>query len=302
MGGVGGYFGGVLAQHGADTTFLVKSEHLRRTQSVTLRVQTVDGNFTLSKPQVVETLESDICFDVILVCVKYYDLDAVAKIIAPGITPKTVVLTVQNGIDADREVLRWLEQVSVYPGSAHIISTLKEPGQVVQSGGPRTLVFGARAGGAAPRLEQSVRYLRAHGVQASVSENIERELWFKFIFALGFSGLTAVYDQSFQEIYSTPLGKAEFLEVIAQGCDLAGADGVRFKPSERLKLVERADSHLLEAAPATSSLQRDLRQGRRSEVEALHGTALRYARKYGLSLPAIESIYQRILARASVPR
>lgn len=299
-GGVGGYIGGILAAGGTPVTFMASKARAEVLQTSGLRLRTVDRELHVVPVEVVTDTTQLGDFDVVVLCVKYYDLVDVARTLRGRIAEECVVLTVQNGIDADIRVREILEYPYVFPGAAHIISSV-EPvtGAVVQTGGPCYFVFGARGGVLPDVLRRAVHGFGEAGLDARLTEQIESELWFKYLFVLPYSGLTAAFARSFQEVYATQGGRRTFRAMVEESLQVARCEGVHLSVGVEKSLLERAQMHMGEQRPATSSLQRDLAAGRPTELDGLHGALLRLAALYRVPVPVTQALYNRIALRQS---
>jgi 2-dehydropantoate 2-reductase len=299
-GGVGGYIGDILAAGGTPVTFMASNARARVLQTSGLRVRTVDRELHVVPAEIASDTTQFGDFDVVVLCVKYFDLTDVARTLKGRLSEECVVLTVQNGIDADVLVREILEHPYVFPGTAHIISSVDPvTGAVVQTGGPCYFVFGARDGVPPEVLTRAVHRLGAAGLDAHLAEQIESELWFKYLFVLPYSGLTAAFARSFQEVYATTGGRRMFKAMLEESLQVARYEGVRLSVGVGNSVFERAQMHMCEQRPATSSLQRDLAAGKPTELDGLHGTLLRLAGLHRVPVPVTQALYNRIAMRQS---
>lgn len=294
-GGVGGYLGGVLAAGGVQVAFLAPPTRAATLRSAGLRVRTRSGVYYAPHVRLVDAASEFRDFDLILVCVKYFSLGVVTHALRGSLADHAVVLTVQNGIDADLEVRRATGHPHVFPGAAHIGAWVdRESGDVVLSDEPPYFVFGARESTSPVAIHRTAAALAATGLDVRTTDHIEQELWFKYLFILPYSGVTAAFARSFQAVYSMPRGRRVFATLLDEAVRVARAAGVRLPPDVVTAVTARAEEHMRRSHPATSSLQRDRSAGRPSEVEALHGTLLRLARAHNVVTPVTRAIYQRI--------
>ena len=165
-GGLGGYFGGMLAHQGHDVTFVARGAHLAAMRERGLEVRTDEQTYRFSPVSAVAAPEEATGdFDLILFTVKGYDAEAAATALRPVIGPTTAVLTVLNGVDSAEQLAAILGPEHVLAGTTFIRSTLAEPGMIEQMGTLRRVVFGEFSGGVTPRVERVAAALRAAGIE-----------------------------------------------------------------------------------------------------------------------------------------
>lgn len=167
-GGVGGYFGGRLAQHGHDVTFVARGAHLGALQADGLRVVSPLGDAHITPVKATDDVLAIGPVEVVVLTVKMYDLEAAAAQLAPLISPETVVVTLQNGVEATDIVARHVGAAHVAGGVAYVAAVIDAPG-VIRHTALNRLIFGELDGRASPRLEAFRAALIASGVEAAVS-------------------------------------------------------------------------------------------------------------------------------------
>lgn len=286
-GGVGGYFGGRLALAGAEVCWIARGAHLEAIRRDGLRVRSVLGDFHVRGLATDDLAEVGPC-DYVLFCVKSYDTDAAARLLPPLLHADTAVLTLQNGVDNPDKIASVVGWRHVMAGAAFVFATLQGPGEVAHTGGPGRVVFGEMDGARTPRAERLLAWFREANVPAELSPDIRRVLWDKFAFICAQAGLTAAAGLPVGELRAVPETWALFRRVLEEVCAVAAAEGVQLPP-------DTVDRHLEFAGrlepQAASSLYHDLVHGRRMELEALHGTVVRLARRHELPVPVCETLY-----------
>ncbi|HYL81011.1 MAG TPA: 2-dehydropantoate 2-reductase, partial [Candidatus Acidoferrum sp.] len=225
-GGVGGYFGGRLAQAGEDVTFIARGAHLEAIQRSGLMVQSAAGDFHVhpkatNDPATVGQVET------ILFSVKGYDTEAAGRQIRPMLGPDTAVVCVQNGVDNEEKLEAILGKGRVLGGVVHILSTISAPGIIAQTAGPRTLKFGELDGRSTPRAERLLKVFTGAGIQAELSTHILADLWEKFLFICAQGGVTALGRLSIGEILACPDTAVFYRGVMEEIAAVARAKGVR---------------------------------------------------------------------------
>lgn len=286
-GGIGGYFGGLLARAGEDVTFIARGAHLDAIRKNGLQVKSVAGDFhirakTTDDPRTVRGV------DLVLFCVKGYDTDTAGLQIRPLVGPQTVVLCLLNGVDNEERLAAILGEEHVLTGVVHILSTISAPGVISQTAGPRSLKFGERDGLVTPRVDRILAVLKAAGINAELSPRIQVDLWEKFLFICAQGGVTALARLSIGEILACPETAALYRGVMEEVAAVGRAKGVPLPPDA----VDRAMAFAGGLQPGMrSSLAHDLGQGNRLEVEMLSGTVVRYGREAGVPTPLNFAIY-----------
>ncbi len=226
--------------------------------------------------------------DLILFCVKTYDIDAAAESIRPLIHPETMLLSLQNGIDNEERIARAAGHTSGIGAVAYVSSAIKAPGVVAQTSGPGKIIFGELSEGASARTERLHDVLQRAGITAEVHPDIRVVLWQKFVFICAFSGVTAVTRLPIGTILADPVTHALFRGISEEAEAVARAGGIDL-PAD---CVEQAMATAAAAEPwARGSLYHDLAGGRRLELESLNGEVVRRGREHGVSTPLNFAIY-----------
>jgi 2-dehydropantoate 2-reductase len=290
-GAVGGYYGARLARAGHDVTFIARGAHLEAIRARGLHVKSpLLGDFTVQAPAEEDTSRVG-PVDVVIVAVKAYDNSTALPLIAPMMGPETAVLTIQNGVDSYAEAASVVGEPAVVGGTTYIATALAAPGVIEQTGTHRRIVFG-EVFGDLPRLSARVRAmhdaLAGSDIQSEAVDDGRVPIWEKFIFLVVLAGFTGASRLSIGPLWSDPAIRAQFLEGCREVEKLARAEGVAVAPD----VVDRIDAYV-QGIPGTmrSSLLIDLSQGKRIEVEALHGAVVRRAARLGLPVPIMSTLY-----------
>jgi len=297
-GGVGGYFGGLLAQAGHTVTFLARGAHLQAIERQGLVVHSVHGDFALRPARVAESPEALGIQDAIVVAVKHYDLLHAARQLTAAAGDGTRVVPLLNGVDAHRVLAEGLGRGQVVGGTCSIASRIEAPGIIRQESRLRRIAIGRLDGRSDPLLDELASAWRAAGVQADQSSSIVDELWSKMVFIDPFGSVTALARAAAGEVRSLPATRALLRQAMCEVEAVGRAAGAQL-PAD---CVERAVAtvDLLEPG-VTSSLQRDVAAGRRFELEAFSGTIVRLAGEHAIQVPvhaAIDALLRPMLARA----
>ena len=293
-GGVGGYFGARLARAGVSVTFLARGAHLEAIQRHGLRVRSsAEGEWTV-KVDATGDAQRLAPADVVLFCVKSFDTQTAAEAIAPALGPETAVVSLQNGVDNEEALGRVLGPGHAVGGVAWVFAAIESPGVIVHRLGGR-LAFGELDGRPSPRLESLQATFASAGVAAEVSKDITRVLWEKYLLIGAQAGMTALTRAPIGVIRSTAETWLMYRRLVEELAALGLASGVRLAPDVVDSIVRDAGA----LAPTVfSSLHTDLTQGRRLELETLHGHALRLGQRLGVATPMLFAVYAALRPHA----
>src|SRR5215467_3341944 len=183
--------GGLLAQSGADVTFVARGAHLYALQEHGLTVRSVNGDFTVSVQACADPRELPPA-GVVLFCVKTYDAAAAAALLQPVVDAKTIMLTLQNGVDMAADLQTTFGRGTVLAGVTRMGSTLVAPGVIEQPTTDRLIEFGSLTGREQEPVERVHALCTAAGIPTLMSPNIQRSLWEKLVFIAPFSGLSTL--------------------------------------------------------------------------------------------------------------
>ena len=290
-GAVGGYYGAKLARAGHDVTFIARGAHLTAIRERGLSIRSpMLGDFTVGASAEEDTSRVG-RVDVVLLAVKTYDNPTALPLIGPMLGPDSSVLTLQNGVDSAQEVARVAGESVVIGGTTYVATALTAPGVIDQTGTHRRIVFG-EVFGELPRLSVRVRAvhdaLASADIQSECVDDGRVPIWEKFIFLVTLAGFTGASRLPIGPLWSDTGIRTQFLEGCREVERVARAEGVQVSRN----VIERIESYI-DAIPGTmrSSLLIDLSQGKRIEVEALHGSIVRRARAAGVAVPIMSTLY-----------
>jgi 2-dehydropantoate 2-reductase len=300
-GAVGGYFGAKLARAGQEVTFIARGAHLEAIRARGLEVKSATlGDFVVKTPAESDTAKVG-PVDVVLVSVKAYDNATALPMLAPMIGPETVVLTLQNGVDSVNEVAAVVGEAHVLGGTTYVATALEGPGLIVQTGVHRSIIFGEVFGDrsrVSPRVQAIADILATADIQVTPVADARVPIWDKFVYLVAFSGFTGASRLAIGHIWKFPQVQEMFYATSREIAAIAKAEGVTISANRFETLKEYMD-HI---PPTTrSSLLIDLEQGKRIEVEALQGAAVRRAQKLGVPVPITSTLYAVLKAWESGP-
>jgi 2-dehydropantoate 2-reductase len=297
-GGVGGYFGAKLARAGESVVMLARGAHLDAIVRDGLRVRSaVDGEFT-AKVEAVASLSGQSPVDMAILCVKSFDTRVAAEALRPVLGPDTGVVSLQNGVDNEEILDDVLGPGRALGGAAFVFSTIASPGVIAHTLLGR-IVFGELDGRVSERATRLRDALAHAGVPVEVSTDVRRVLWEKYLLISAQAGTTALARVPIGVIRETPetwrmyRRIVEELAAVARACGVALADDI-------VDTIIKGAAAL--APTASSSLYHDLAQGRRLELEALHGHAVRLGERLGVPTPTVFAVYAALKPHAAGSR
>jgi 2-dehydropantoate 2-reductase len=290
-GGVGGYFGGRLAQAGEDVTFIARGEHLRAIKNSGLRVESGTGDFVVFPAKATDDVNEIGEVDLVIVAVKAWQVPEAARAMKPLVGAGTTVLPLQNGVDAPSQLVHELGSEKVIGGLCRIVSFVVEPGLIRHAGFKPSIIIGELDNRRTDRIERIEQIFSHAGLNISVSADIQIALWTKFLFIASFSGVGAIAGAPAGILRTDPKWRAQMLNAMKEIYALARARGIKL-PENSVDTVMTAVDSLPE--DATSSMQRDIVAGKPSELESQNGAVVRMARESGVEAPTHEFIYESL--------
>ena len=298
-GGVGGYFGGRLAQAGEDVTFIARGAHLRAIQTTGLRVDSLDGDFLINPARATHSVSEVGEVDLVILGVKAWQVPEAARAIKPIVASETTVLPLQNGVDAVGELIAELGTTPIVGGLCKIVSFVVEPGHIRHAGFAPSVVIGELDNRRSKRIVAIEETFNRAGLNTKIAGDIQVALWMKFLFIASFSGVGAIANAPAGMLRSDPELRAQMLRAMREIYELAHARNV-ILPSDALETAMASVDAL--PAEATSSMQRDIAAGRPSELESQNGAVVRMAREAGITVPTHESIYEALKPLEAIAR
>ena len=291
-GGIGGFFGAILAAAGEDVWFVARGKHLDAMKEHGLKVTSTVETFTIPPEKITGNLASIGSADVVLFCVKAYDTEVAARQISPLLHEDSIVLSLQNGVDNAEKIRQQLHRGLAYAGAAYISVRITAPGEITESGGFQRIVFGPTSGPTISRASDiHAAFLRAN-IKCDLHDNIEKALWSKFIFIASMGALTALSRLTHGEILSNPRSLLLMFDAMREVQAIARKLGIDVEPVDEAKVLEG----LKRFDPDTrSSMYFDLAAGRPMEIEALNGTVVRFGEQLGIPTPIHRVIYASLL-------
>ena len=292
-GGTGGCIGGYLAEAGKDVTLIARGRHLAAMQESGLRIETTteEPNRTIQvKASDMEHYEEHP--DVIFVCVKGYSLEDTVPFIRRVAKDDTVVIPILNIYGTGGRLQKLLPGLLVADGCIYIAAEIKEPGWILKKGDIFRVVYGVRTPEEyRPVLEAIRKDLAESGISPVLSENIRRDALQKFSYVSPAAACGRYYDAKAGEMQQPGEVRDTFAALIHEIDLLAAAMGIHFEVD-----IVKTNLDILDtlSPEASTSMQRDIWQGKQSEIDGLVFEVVRMGQKYGVSLPIYEKIAEAL--------
>ena len=292
-GGVGGYFGGRLAQAGEDVVFIARGDHLQAMTDHGLRVDSINGDFVIESVEATDDPAQVGMVDVVLLGVKAWQVPKTAEAIRPMVGSETVVLPLQNGVEAPSQLAAVLGDEHVLGGLCGLMTFIEGPGHIRHAGADPFIRFGELDNRLSERVEKlREAFDKASGMTAEIPPDIQVALWGKFLFVTPWSGLGAV-TRSPLGIFRDQPGTRQMLEqTMGEIYNVGRAHNIALPKDIIGKTMDFIDSLLPEG---TASMQRDIMDGRPSELEAQNGAVVRLGLQAGVETPINAFIYNSLL-------
>jgi 2-dehydropantoate 2-reductase len=291
-GAVGGYFGGRLAQAGEQVVFIARGEQLRALQDQGLRVDSLKGDFVLRSVQATDNPTQVGTVDVILVGVKAWQVTEAAQAMGPLVGPETFVVPLQNGVEAPDQLAAVLGAEHVLGGLCRIVSFVVEAGHIRHAGLEPYVAFGELDNRPSERAQRLLEAFARAGVTVEIPPSIQAALWTKFLFIASFSGVGAVTRSPAGILCSLPETRQMLERAMGEVLEVAAARGIVL-PAEAIGQTMA----LIDSLPpdGTASMQRDIMEGRPSELESQNGAVVSLGQDAGVTTPLHAFIYHSLL-------
>lgn len=287
-GGVGGYYGGLLAQAGQDVTFIARGAHLRAIRDKGLKVKSVHGDFTVSPAKATDTPAEVGPVDMVLFATKTYQTDEAAQSITPMVEQNTVVVSLQNGIDAAERIGKVVGMKHMLGGVTWLSAAIEAPGLIGQYSQFRRIALGEFSGELTPRLKATFDVLKTTGATVEVSNTILKVLWTKFVFIAPVMAMGSLTRVTFGEYRNVPEARAVLTDSISEVAAVAKAKDVTLDKD----VVDTTLAFIDSSAPGIKpSMQRDVESGKPSELESMIGVVVRMGAELNVPTPAMKFAY-----------
>lgn len=289
-GGVGGYFGGKMAQAGFDVTFVARGEHLKALQQNGLTVRSFQGDFKIFPIKATDKIDQIGTVDLIILGIKAWQVKEIASTLTPLIHKNTAVLPLQNGVMAAEELQGAIAKQNVINGLCRIFAKIESPGVIDHFAYDPSIVFGELDNEKSERIEKIKSLFDASGINAKIADDITAELWRKFI-GICVGGLLAVTRSNYGIIRELPQTRKLMNDLLVEIYQLSQKIGINIEPDFAEKTMAFIDSY---PSDSNTSLARDVWEGKPSEIEYQNGTVVKLGERFGMETPINRFIYDCI--------
>ncbi len=297
-GGVGGYFGGKLVNQENEVTFIARGKHLEAIKHKGLQVKSIDGDFTVY-PKVTDDISTISNPDLIILGVKSWQITEVAKLIKPILGKNTMVLPLQNGADNADKLLSVLPKRNVLVGLCRIVSKVEDYGVINHFAFKPEIVFGEYDNQLTNRIKKVKKVFDVAGFSNTISKDIHLDVWKKYLFIATISGIASLTRQVFGMWKKDEVLRKIMIDTANEIVKIANAKGINLSQKNIQKTMDSFDKTRYNT---TASMQRDIMEGKPSELENFNGYIVEQGKLLGISTPINSFIYHSLLPQENIAR
>ncbi len=284
-GAVGGYFGGRLCRSGSDVTFLVRPQAYEQISNKGLEIKSIDGDF-LVHPPLIQKVSQIASVDLIILAVKCYDVAEVLKELKPLVEQGATILTLQNGISTEEEILAYYRRDCVVAGVAFITAKQVAAGFIEHSENGM-ISLGELSGAQSDRVAAMVELFLNNGISCYLKPNILQAKWEKLCWNATFNPLSVILDSPVSFVLDSDPLLERVGEAIGEVVAVAAAEGLSINP----KVIENTLSATEPLRRFYTSMYEDFKKGKPTEIEYLNGEVIRRGEKHGIPTPMNKMLY-----------
>ncbi len=301
LGGVGGYFGFKISQSNETNklhriSFIARAKTYETVKEKGLTLLSSEHKNNITNPDAIYQNISEIQKpDLIIICVKEYDLENVCNQLSNIVTKKTILLPMMNGADIYDRIRKIIPNNIILPSCVYVASHIKEKGIVEHKGKAGKLIFGKDPEHTSENIDWIVSLIKNSKIDFKFKDNSLNDIWTKFIFIASFGLITAKHNSSIGAVCSIELQKEEATKIMDEIKSIADKKGIHLQDDIILKTFEKASTF----PPKTpTSLQLDVNSGKeRNELELFAGALIKYGKEVNINTSFTEKVYQEIKAR-----
>ena len=297
-GGVGGFFGGRIAKAGYDVTFIARGAHLMAIKENGLQVKSINGNFTV-RPKATDDISQVKDIDLVLLAVKSWQVKDIAKKLKSVIGKDTLVLPLQNGADNADKLREILPNKNVLAGLCKIVSKVEALGIINHFDFEPIIIFGEYDNTKTERIKQVKEIFDEAGFNNKIADDIHLEIWKKFLFITTVSGIAALTRVVFGRLRGNVAIKEIMLQTANEIMKIANKKGININQKDVEAAVNWFDNSEFNT---TASMQRDIIDGKPSELENFNGYIVEQGEKLRVPTPTNAFIYNCLLPQEKVAR
>jgi len=291
-GGVGGYFGARLAQAGHNVAFIARGKHLEAIQQKGLQLKSSKGDYLVYPANATEYVSEVKNIDLILVCVKTWQVAEVAEKIRPVLNENTMVISLLNGVENQDVLASIIDKKYVLGGLCLVVSKVEGCGVISHMSYEPTIVFGELDSKKTERALILEKIFFEANITNRLAENIQTEIWKKFLYITTVSAIGALTRSTIGEMMASAEVKKMMYKTAEEIVAVAKAKEIYLPTAiieKTFKIIESQPYH------TTASLQRDVMEGKPSELDAQNGTVVKFGKALGIPTPTNSFIYDCLL-------
>lgn len=292
VGGVGGYFGGKIAQAGYDVSMFARGKHLNAIREKGMEVESINGDLKIFPKMATDDLKKVPKPDIVILGVKSWQIGEAAKYLKNFIKENTIVLPLQNGADNVEQLLKEIPGKNVIAGLCRIVSFIDTPGKIKHVSFDPEIIFGEVDNSQTQRILVLQEIFNRSGIKNSVPDDIELEIWKKFLFIVTISGIGGLTRVPIGRIRESKYLYQMMQDTANEIIEVANAKNIRLTMEHKLNVFDHIDKISHET---TASTQRDLMEAKPSELENFNGYIVKEAQRLGIETPVNELIYECLL-------
>lgn len=296
MGGVGGYFGGLLAKaysksNDIEIIFIARGETQKVIAESGLKITSDEGKMTVFPDLVSDNPEIIGKLDYLICATKAYDIEESLLSIKKTITKNTIILPLYNGVDAPERISTLFPENEVLQGCVYIVSMIDSPGVIKKVGPYETIFFGSTTASIS-KMNALQTIFKNASIESYLVDTIEETVWEKFIYISALASATSYLNQNIGELLNTASSRKFYVSLLNEISMIAAVKGLNLPNDIVFQTILK-----LEKTPqdATSSMHRDLMAGRKIELSSLTEFVVNEGLKYEIDTPT----YQKVLEKLS---
>ena len=299
LGGVGGYYGGLVSRYAEnhpeiEVSFLARGKHLEAIKQNGLKVSDEKQSFTTRPAIATDKVEEIGTVDYIILSTKSYDLDATMAQIKPMVAKHTIILPLLNGIDNTPRLRAFFPENEIWYGCVYIITRLKEPGVIEDSGNVHFMHFGHEKKVSSELLFIEELFLKS-GIEVARKEEPLKAIWRKFFYISTTAALTTYLNTDFRSLVWDEDKKPLYVSIMKELYAVSEAEGIGLYDGIIDDMLKYGGSL---PAGSTSSMNSDYLAGRKTEIETLIGVVVRLGQKYGIATPLYDKVYYKLIGNS----
>jgi 2-dehydropantoate 2-reductase len=300
IGGVGGYYGALLARHYSDNkdieiVFIARGKHLEEIKANGLQLLSDKESFTVRPDKATDDPSGCGTFELILFCVKSYDLEESTKLLAPHIDDNTTIISLLNGVDNAERLKSILRKGKILNGCVYIGAHILRPGVIRQVGGSCKLFFGNESDEIIDG-KSFENTLRAASIEAEYRKDIRNIVWEKYLFISPFANATTFINKTMRELLDNAEGKALLEGLLQEVVNIAKAKRVKIPENIMEATIRKASAFPYETK---TSMQMDFEKDKKAEIETFTGYIVKEGRKHQIAVPNHELVYEALQKRGN---